>query len=83
MQWGGAIVTGHALCVASIDDCTPCKDGGYEWHLSHIRPIVPVPVKGQLNIFNVDITPRLLSSYDEARQLYLEMGLIAPEHKPQ
>lgn len=30
-------------------------DNGLSWFLTNIRPIVPVPVKGQQGIFNIDI----------------------------
>jgi len=57
---------GMALCLVNLVSCTPfyphhkgkalCSSyGGYSWHLENIRKVFPVPVKGQLSIFNLPI----------------------------
>lgn len=60
---------GMALCVVELYDCKPmteddieaaCCDeypSAHSFFLRNIRPIKPLPVKGQLNIFNVDVKP--------------------------
>jgi hypothetical protein len=63
---------GCALCVVELYDtrpmrkedeeaaCCPLYDGAYAWSLRNVRPITPpIPVKGQLNIFNLEL-PDLL-----------------------
>ena len=43
-------------CVASLDEITFNEDENiYEWHLSNIRGIKPLPVKGQLRLFECGI----------------------------
>ncbi|MDY2919470.1 MAG: ASCH domain-containing protein [Anaerococcus sp.] len=61
------LIFGHALAIAKIIDCQPfqekdrydaCIDddvdmsGMYSWFLTDIRPIHPVPIKGQQRIYN-------------------------------
>ena len=62
------MISGYALCIVSLDDVTPFKkkhlDGAcmdempeldsYAWHLSNVRLIKPVAVKGKLNFYNVE-----------------------------
>jgi hypothetical protein len=57
---------GKAICVVSLVDirpmvkedeklaCCPIYDGAYSWILENIRPIKRFPVKGKLNIFQVE-----------------------------
>ena len=61
-------IAGHALCLADIVDIVPfkrkhLKDAEmdvmpdvpcYAWILENIRPIVPVPVKGKLHLWEYD-----------------------------
>ena len=63
-------ISGHALCVVRLNDIIEvtaknCRDfdlskgdlaGGklYAWQLTDIRTVKPVPVKGKLNLFEVD-----------------------------
>lgn len=61
-------ISGHALCVARLDSIEPfTKDHldaacmgdvpdvkCYAWHLTDVRVIKPFPVKGKLNLFDVD-----------------------------
>lgn len=54
---------GYALLVATLDDCTKI-DSGYAWHLSNVRLIKPVKVKGQQRIYNLDIDPVYISAED-------------------
>lgn len=63
-----AMISGHALCIVSLDNVTKLKkkdmeaacldempDGdSYAWHLSNVRIVKPVPVKGKLNFYNID-----------------------------
>jgi hypothetical protein len=60
---------GMALCVVDLYDCKPMTEEDIEkaccsvypkahsFFLRNIRPIRPFPVKGQLNIFNLDVKP--------------------------
>lgn len=62
------MISGHAVCIVSLDDVTPfrrkyleaaCMDempepNSYAWHLSNVRLIKPFPVKGKLNFYNVE-----------------------------
>lgn len=50
------MLSGHALCVVTLADIRPSEeyDGYYEWLLENVRPIEPFPVKGKLNLYNVD-----------------------------
>ena len=65
-----SLIFGHALAIATIKDCQKFKKsdrqkamidrytnmhGMYSWHLSDIRPIKPIPIKGQQRIYNTDI----------------------------
>jgi hypothetical protein len=70
------IKLGHAICVAELFDCRlMTKDdetqalcdvyGLGRWKaksflLRNIRPIKPFPIKGQLNIFDIDVKPEEL-----------------------
>jgi len=63
-----AMISGHALCIVSLDKVTQfrkkdieaaCLDGMpggkcYAWHLSNVRIVKPFPVKGKLNFYYVD-----------------------------
>lgn len=59
---------GYALCIVELyhiepmkpehekDACIKLYDGAYAWFLRNLRPLDPIiPVKGQLNIFNLEI----------------------------
>ncbi len=63
-------VFGHAVAVANLSLCERFRenhkikaqikrnvrmDGMYAWHLTNIRPIKPIPVKGQQRIYNTNI----------------------------
>ncbi|MCK5020435.1 MAG: ASCH domain-containing protein [Candidatus Peribacteraceae bacterium] len=62
------LIYGHALCVVKLTDCRPMVDAdcdlaccavynrAYSWVLEDIRPIQPFDVKGQLRLFEVDVT---------------------------
>lgn len=48
-------IAGHALCVVNLYDITYDElEDIYEWHITDVRPIKPFPVKGKLNIYNID-----------------------------
>lgn len=61
-------IPGHALCVARLKNIRPLQKtdaqaglfdpddyepGLYAWELDNIRTIRPIPIKGQLGLFNV------------------------------
>lgn len=60
--------TGKALCIARIIDCKPMKiedeaaacceiyPGAFAWSLDNIRPIEPFDLKGQLGIYEVELS---------------------------
>ena len=78
-----AMISGHALCIVSLDKVTKLKkkdleaacmdempDGDcYAWHLSKVRIVKPIPVKGKLNFYNVD---------DELIEI-IDDGTLTPE----
>ena len=59
---------GCAVCICRLVDCRPmtvedevaaccdCDDGRWAWVLTDIRPVVPVPVKGQLQLYRRALT---------------------------
>ncbi len=61
-------ICGYALCIARLDSIEPFKKEhlhdaclgdmpeakSYAWHLTDVRQIKPIAVKGKLNFFNVD-----------------------------
>jgi len=61
-------VRGETICMVELVDCVPmtdehviaacCQvyDGAWAWMLENIRVVKNIPVKGHLNIFNVDLT---------------------------
>lgn len=64
-----AMVCGHAVAIAELTDVRPYVDEtdrelsalfedetfeGYSWVFDKIIPIKPIPIKGQLRLFNVD-----------------------------
>lgn len=67
-------ISGHALMIAHLSNIVPftrdylaaaCMDfmpdpPGYAWIFDQIDFIKPVPVKGQLGLWNLDITPEIL-----------------------
>lgn len=78
-----AMISGHALCIVSLDNVTKLKKKDMEaacldempegdcfaWHLSNVRIVKPVPVKGKLNFYNVD---------DEQIEI-IDDGTLSPE----
>lgn len=65
-----SLIFGHALAIATIADCQKFKKSDrpkamieddidmqdmYAWHLSDIRPIKPIPIKGQQRLFNTKV----------------------------
>ena len=80
-------IAGHALAVAKLTDivsfteahlAAACMDEmpdkpSYAWILDDIRAIEPFPVKGRLNLFEVEAAIRLLPddiTQDERTALY-------------
>ena len=78
-------IDSHALCLADIVDIVPftkehLEDAGmdempdtpsYAWLLDNIRPIVPVPVKGKLHLWEYDGEVKLIDDLkfkDEAEE---------------
>ena len=66
-EYGCTFVYGHALCVVNVVDVRPMRKGdedgalleeidpeSFSWVLEDARPIIPFPVKGKLNFFEVD-----------------------------
>ena len=63
---------GYALAVVQLKDCRPMTraderaaccptyQGAYSWVFEGISPINPVPVRGKLGIFDVEIDENLL-----------------------
>lgn len=47
-------IPGHAICVVDIVDIEKNGRNGYAWILENPIPIKPVPVKGQLNLYEVN-----------------------------
>jgi len=62
---------GCAICLVELIDCRPMRrkdwraaciepyEPAFGWHLANIRPVPPVPVRGSLQIFSVEL-PDLL-----------------------
>ncbi len=49
------MLSGYALCVVTLADTTyNAEENVYEWHLTNVREIKAFPVKGKLNLFEVD-----------------------------
>ncbi|MEG1344840.1 MAG: ASCH domain-containing protein, partial [Clostridia bacterium] len=86
-------VRGYAICVANLKsievyerkkhfkqlycDCSPSKPG-YAWILDNIRIIEPVPVKGKLHIYDVDIKIQYvnITNEDELIEYWEGLNLI-------
>lgn len=47
-------ISGHALCVATLQNITQTSDGTFAWQLTNIRPIVPFQVSGKRRLYEVD-----------------------------
>lgn len=59
---------GFALAIADLVDCCPMTKaheraaacpvykGAFSWKLANVRPIKPVPVRGQLGVYEVDFS---------------------------
>ncbi len=91
-----SLIFGHALAIATIKDCQKFKKsdrpkamiendidmrGMYAWHLSDIKPIKPIPIKGQQRIYNTDIKKSDLEilnikNDDDLFQYWYENNLI-------
>ena len=77
-------VAGHALAVCSLASVLPFAKAhlspaemnempirpSYAWMLSNIRPIRPVPVKGRLGLFDVQIEPEFLPENITTEELF-------------
>lgn len=62
---------GCAICLVEVTDCRPMRRQdwpaaciapyapAYGWHLANVRPVPPIPVRGMLKIFTVEL-PDLL-----------------------
>lgn len=50
-------IPGHAICVVDLVDIRKDGEKDYAWILDDVRLIKPVPVKGKLHIYDVDIEP--------------------------
>lgn len=60
---------GQALCIVHLVDCRPmvkadekaacCPiyEGAWSWVLADVQPIAPFPVRGRLQIYDVDCQP--------------------------
>ena len=71
-------IPGHALCLADIKDIVPFtkkhlkaaemeempEKGCYAWILDNVRPIVPVPVKGKLSLWNYEGEIKLIDDLE-------------------
>jgi hypothetical protein len=67
---------GFAMAIASLIDCRPmttedevsakCEKyhGAFAWVLTNIRPIIPVPVRGSLGIYEADVDIRISNGDD-------------------
>lgn len=91
-----SLIFGHALAIATIKDCQKFKKTDkpkamidddidmqdmYSWHLSNIKPIKPIPIKGQQRIYNTDIKKSDLEilnikNDDDLFQYWYENNLI-------
>ena len=83
-------IFGHALAIVDLVDVRPFNEserelafvsdeedltGLYSWELDNIRPIKPIPIKGQQRIFNVDI--------DENDIEFIDIGSMDEEIDPE
>lgn len=60
------MLSGRLLCICELDDCRPmieldepaacCEfyEGAYAWVLSNIRKVVPVSIRGQMGLYQID-----------------------------
>ena len=83
LDWRGLYVCGHAVCVVALTDCVARDGGGYAWRLDDARMIHPVPVKGAQRLFDVEdgIVAMLDGDYDDARRIWLDMGLVSNKER--
>lgn len=58
-------IPGHAICVVDLVDIRKDGEKDYAWLLDNVRLIKPVPVKGKLHIYNVDLEPEYAPDYGE------------------
>lgn len=61
-------VSGHAMCVVSLDDV---REGryDYEWQISNVRYIRPIPLKGKLSLWTYDGDIEYITE-QEAREIW-------------
>ena len=71
-------IAGHALCLADIVDIVPFKKkhlkgaemekipnpAGYAWILDNVRPIVPVPAKGKIHLWEFEGEIKLIDDLE-------------------
>lgn len=87
-------ISGHALCMVSLDDVVPftdehlwdavmeeCPKDSYAWLFSNLRWIEPFPVKGKLNLFEVEDgklkeIPETIDNVEALRQYYMPLVLM-------
>ncbi|MGV8074084.1 MAG: hypothetical protein AB2L11_05975 [Syntrophobacteraceae bacterium] len=66
-DYGCSFLYGHALCIARLADVRLMRKGdeegalmdgidpeAYSWVFDNIRPVIPFPVKGRKDLFNID-----------------------------
>lgn len=53
-------IPGHAICVVDLVDIKKLGNKEYAWILDNVRLMRPVPVKGKLSLFEVDIEPEYI-----------------------
>lgn len=73
---------GVALAIANLVDCRPmteadedraCCDiygAAFSWVLENVCPIEPFPVRGQLGIYNVDVTGKIKAKMQSDGSLF-------------
>lgn len=93
-------ICGHTLCLVDLVDIVPFKkkhlkdarmeqmpsDPCYAWILENIRPVVPVPVKGKLHLWEYegdiklieDLTFKDESEEKEFQDWYVSLAYLSP-----
>lgn len=85
---GPDLVHGHAICVVELYGIRKDGDRDFAWLMRNVRFVEPFPVKGKLHLYDVDndkivyLTKKIGDktvgySFDEARNRWLELGLIS------
>ena len=76
---GKTFVRGHALGVVELYKITG-EPKNYEWHLRNPRFIDPVPVKGKLHLFDVEIEDEdnlpTVCDYWDVCEVWISLGLV-------